>query len=698
MLWGRHPAGRGAGPKRRYGTLPAADAGAPTCVVDRPGSMHAPLALAAFTRVSYTGPAAVAGRYTRAGEKMRHPIALVAATVLAASSFHRADPRAPAPERAAINDNRQAAGTLRDGVLSLHLEVREVDWRPDRDDKPGIVVRAFAERGKRASVPGPLIRVREGTTIHVRVTNPLSRGTLVVRGLSTRGGATAAANDTLQVAAGATREVRFEAGAPGTYHYSGVVAGLPPAESVIDAELHGAFVVDGRNVRRTDDRVFVIGLWTRQPRGGVVNRTDVLRFTINGKAWPYSERLAYTLGDTVRFRVVNTSSAVHPMHLHGFYFDVNSRGDGTADSAFGGPVSAPRVVTERAAPGRTFTMTWVPERAGNWLFHCHDNFHTLRNPPLDGSQLVPEHEAHVTNHARDMMGGLVMGIEVRGRETRAAVDPRRGERRLRLVAQADSGGTEANPSYGYVLHEGTSATPERGPLLPGPTIMLERGKPVSITVVNRLREPTAVHWHGIELESYFDGVADFSGAGKRIAKAIAPGDSFVARFTPPRSGTFMYHPHADETRQQQAGLSGTLLVVDSLARFDAEHDKVVLLTVPRLDTDAATKVLINGQLSPDTLRLRVGERYRLRIVDVHTFRPSMIVRLLRDSTLVRWRAVAKDGMDLPPDRATTRRAQQQMGNGETYDFEVTPDQPATWRFTVTTATNVLLAEMPVSVR
>jgi len=287
---------------------------------------------------------------------------------------------------------------------------------------------------------------------------------------------------------------------------------------------------------------------------------------------------------------------------------------------------------------------------------------------------------------------------VRGRETRAAVDPRRGERRLRLVAQADSGGTDANPSYGYVLHEGTSATPARGPLLPGPTIMLERGKPVSITVVNRLREPTAVHWHGIELESYFDGVADFSGAGKRIAKAIAPGDSFVARFTPPRSGTFMYHPHADETRQQQAGLSGTLLVVDSLARFDAEHDKVVLLTVPRLDTDAATKVLINGQLSPDTLRLRVGERYRLRIVDVHTFRPSMIVRLLRDSTLVRWRAVAKDGMDLPPDRATTRRAQQQMGNGETYDFEVAPDQPATWRFTVTTATNVLLAEMPVSVR
>jgi FtsP/CotA-like multicopper oxidase with cupredoxin domain len=216
-------------------------------------------------------------------------------------------------------------------------------------------------------------------------------------------------------------------------------------------------------------------------------------------------------------------------------------------------------------------------------------------------------------------------------------------------------------------------------------------------VVNHLREPTAVHWHGIELESYFDGVADFSGRGARIAKAIAPGDSFVARFTPPRSGTFMYHPHADETRQQQAGLSGTLLVVDELARFDPAHDKVVLLTVPRANADGG-RVLINGSLAPDTLRLRAGERYRLRIVDVHTFRPSMIVRILRDSTPVAWRAVAKDGMDLAADRATVRRAVQQMGNGETYDFELAPREPGALKLVVTSAVGALLAEMPVAVR
>ena len=160
----------------------------------------------------------------------------------------------------------------------------------------------------------------------------------------------------------------------------------------------------------------------------------------------------------------------------------------------------------------------------------------------------------------------------------------------------------------------------------------------------------------------------------------------------------MYHPHADETRQQQAGLSGTLLVVDSLSRFDPAHDRVLLLTVPRSNDDATTKVLVNGSKSPDTLQMHAGERYRLRVVDVHTFRPSMIVRVLRDSTLVTWRAMAKDGMELPPDRATTRRAQQQMGNGETYDFELVPTAAGDLRITVSSAAGAVLATVPVRVR
>jgi FtsP/CotA-like multicopper oxidase with cupredoxin domain len=201
----------------------------------------------------------------------------------------------------------------------------------------------------------------------------------------------------------------------------------------------------------------------------------------------------------------------------------------------------------------------------------------------------------------------------------------------------------------------------------------------------------------MELESYFDGVADFAGSPGHVAHAIAPGDSFQARFTPPRSGTFMYHPHADEVRQQTAGMSGALLVVDDPAAYDPTHDVVLLVTVPRLDADGG-RVLVNGSLAPPPIEMRVGERYRLRLVDVHTYRPSMVMRLLRDGAPVAWRAVAKDGMDVPVERATSRPAVQQIGNGETYDFEVTPAAAGDLRFTVSAAAGALLATVPVRVR
>jgi FtsP/CotA-like multicopper oxidase with cupredoxin domain len=265
------------------------------------------------------------------------------------------------------------------------------------------------------------------------------------------------------------------------------------------------------------------------------------------------------------------------------------------------------------------------------------------------------------------------------------------------MVRGDTGGSEAEPPYGYVLEDGSRRMPAAGPLLPGPLILLKRGEPVRITVANELSERTSVHWHGIELDSYADGIADFSGHPGRIAPSIAPADSFEARFTPPRSGTFMYHPHADEVRQQQAGLAGALLVVDDPAAFDPARDIVLLISTPRRETDAATTVLLNGTSAPAPLELRAGERYRFRLVNVHVFRPSMIARLLRGDTPITWRALAKDGMELPAERATIRPSVQQMGNGETYDFEVIPGEAGELRFVVVGA-GMQLVSMPVRVR
>jgi FtsP/CotA-like multicopper oxidase with cupredoxin domain len=598
-------------------------------------------------------------------------------------------------DRIATNDNRVPSGTLRNGVLTIRLEARTGEWHPDRDADRGIVVRAFAEEGKPLQVPAPLIRVPRGTEIHAFVRNALPDSTLFVHGLYERG---STGPDTVQIKAGDVRELRFKAGAPGTYFYWATTAESAPIGSrTADSQLNGAFVVDtGATLGTPRDRIFVLGLWTTSATPGVVAVTDMQRFVINGKSWPNTERLTYTTGDTVRFRIVNTSAAPHPMHLHGFYFTIDARGSERTDSVYDG--RSPRfAVTERLAPGRTFALTWVPERAGNWLFHCHDNFHALRNRPLDGTPLPAEHLAHVTNHALEMMGGLVMGIEVRPRGPVAAAPNDGPRRRLRLVARVDSGGTETEPAYGYVLQDGSTTMPAQAPLLPGPTIRLKRGEPVSITVVNELPEATAVHWHGIELESYFDGVAGFSGTPAKISPAIAPKDSFEARFTPPRAGTFIYHPHADEVRQQQAGLSGAIVVTDGSEAYDADHDIVMLVSTPRRIEDRGV-VLLNGTSRPLPRVMRAGERYRLRFVDIHTYRPSMIARLMRDSTVMTWRAIAKDGRDLPADQATVRPAVQQSGNGETYDFEFVPTAPGDLRFTISAANGALLVSQVIHVR
>jgi FtsP/CotA-like multicopper oxidase with cupredoxin domain len=266
-----------------------------------------------------------------------------------------------------------------------------------------------------------------------------------------------------------------------------------------------------------------------------------------------------------------------------------------------------------------------------------------------------------------------MGITVRsGKADAPSRDAGTGARRtLRLVAHVDPNGTPLEPAYSFSLHEGGSATSSAAPSLPAPTIVLKRNEPVSITVVNELPEATGVHWHGIELESYFDGVPGFAGSPGRIAPAIPPGGSFEARFTPPRAGTFIYHSHVDEVRQQQAGLSGALLVLDSPASYDPARDIVLLVTTPRLNADGGV-VLLNGTSTPAPREMRVGEHYRLRFINVHTARPSMRMRLLRGDALMTWRGLAKDGMDLPADQAVVGPAEIQMGNGETYDFEFVP--------------------------
>jgi FtsP/CotA-like multicopper oxidase with cupredoxin domain len=113
------------------------------------------------------------------------------------------------------NSNRVLAGKLESGILTLHLELRQGDWYPEADSGPSMRAYAFGEEGEALQVPGPLIRVPEGTEIHVTLHN-LLEATAVVHGLHQHPGD---AKATVEVPPQETRELRFTAGAAGTYQY-----------------------------------------------------------------------------------------------------------------------------------------------------------------------------------------------------------------------------------------------------------------------------------------------------------------------------------------------------------------------------------------------------------------------------------------------------------------------------------------------
>ncbi len=599
----------------------------------------------------------------------------------------------PAVERISANDNTAPAGELKNGVLTVRLEIRVGEWHPDAESDAGVQVRAFANGRSAPQIPGPLIRVQVGTEIHAFVRNTTA-DTMYLHGFYTRDSA-AQQQAPIKVEGGSEAEVRFRAGVPGTYFYWASSSSLALGQrSPIDTQLSGALIVDPTGAVARD-RIMMLSVWSDVPIAQLATLSGArVRMTINGKSWPNTERHTYTLGDTIRWRLINASSAPHPMHLHGFYYRIGSRGDEAIDTVYA-PADAPLAVTDRMAAGRTMSLSWVPERSGYWLFHCHDNIHIQPSLPLGDVAAKAASPAHV-NHAEQFMAGLVIGTLVRTPEGNKSPGGNEQRRRLRLVARQDTGGTATQPAYGYVLEEGTKHSATEN-MLPGPTILLKRGEPVSITVVNQLPEATAVHWHGIELESYFDGVAGFAGQPGRIAPPIEPRDSFEARFTPPRAGTFIYHTHIDETRQQRAGLSGALVVYDPAVGFDPATNIVLLVSTPRKDTEQGT-VYLNGVEKPAARELRVGTSYRFHVINIHTYRPSMRIEARQDSTLINWRAVAKDGAELTQARATIRPASQPLGNGETYDFEYTPQSRGEVSVQILSQAGVLLAEMKLTVR
>jgi CopA family copper-resistance protein len=254
--------------------------------------------------------------------------------------------------------------------------------------------------------------------------------------------------------------------------------------------------------------------------------------------------------------------------------------------------------------------------------------------------------------------------------------------------------------------------------VPAPLIRLREGQNVRLTVENRLKdEDTSIHWHGFIVPFQMDGVPGISFPG------IRPGTSFTYEFPIRQSGTYWYHSHSG--LQEQLGHYGPIVIdpagPDPVA-YDREHvivlsdwtfmhphrlftrlkqeggffnrnrrtlaDKLSgrpdplspadakMFAEMRMDptdisdvTAAAYTYLINGHSPAEnwTGLFRPGERVRLRIINAAA-QTIFNIRIPGLKLMV----VATDGINVRPVAVD----ELQIGNAETYDLIVQPDDRA----------------------
>lgn len=91
-------------------------------------------------------------------------------------------------------------------------------------------------------------------------------------------------------------------------------------------------------------------------------------WSFNGKRYSaIVEPIRLARNERVRFKLVNETMMTHPIHLHGFLFDlVNGKGD-----------RLPKKHTVNVLPGGFVAFDLTADAPGDWAFHCHLLLHMV---------------------------------------------------------------------------------------------------------------------------------------------------------------------------------------------------------------------------------------------------------------------------------------------------------------------------------
>jgi FtsP/CotA-like multicopper oxidase with cupredoxin domain len=242
-----------------------------------------------------------------------------------------------------------------------------------REIAPGMKAHLWGYNGQS---PGPTIECVEGDKVRIFVTNKLPEhttihwhGMLVPNGMDGVGGLTQP-----HIKPGKTFVYEFVLKKSGTFMYH------PHADEMVQMAMGmmGSFVVHPRDpkVHRVDrDFVFLLNAYDIDPGSYVPKIMTMLDFnlwTINSRAFPGVDHLVVGKGDRVRVRVGNLTMTNHPIHMHGYHFEVTCTDGGWI------PDSARfREVTTDIPVGAMRAYEFVADEPGDWAIHCHKSHHTM---------------------------------------------------------------------------------------------------------------------------------------------------------------------------------------------------------------------------------------------------------------------------------------------------------------------------------
>ncbi|WP_310991208.1 multicopper oxidase domain-containing protein [Aequorivita marina] len=106
--------------------------------------------------------------------------------------------------------------------------------------------------------------------------------------------------------------------------------------------------------------------------------------------------------------------------------------------------------------------------------------------------------------------------------------------------------------------------------IPGPVLEFNIGDLAIINVTNKMDEETSVHWHGLILPNFYDGVPYLT------TPPIKPNTTFQYRIPINQSGTYWYHSHT--MLQEQKGVYGSIVIHPEEKTLDYDKDLVVVLS------------------------------------------------------------------------------------------------------------------------